>query len=265
MKKKVLLLLLTLGIVVLALCGCSSDKDNSAFEKKQAEIEQQMKDYTSNNLERYRGMSEAERNLEKEEIEKLRKSGTISEEVATMNSQMIDDWSEIESDLGKFAGFGEFNFEQAGKTYTATLTVKYENRDTHLIYVLSKKDMSVTGANVEKVYSLGEKMSKAGLNTLMGIGIVFIMLVLMSLVIYSFRVINFIQFKHEKTRKEAKENKVKESLDELETNSKSIQAAKGGKDLTDDLELVAVITAAIAAATETSTDDFVVRSIRRRR
>ena len=33
----------------------------------------------------------------------------------------------------------------------------------------------------------------------------------------------------------------------------------------DDLELVAVIAAAIAAATGTSTDDFVVRSIKRRR
>ena len=33
---------------------------------------------------------------------------------------------------------------------------------------------------------------------------------------------------------------------------------------TDDLELVAVISAAIAAATGSSTDDFVVRSIKRR-
>jgi hypothetical protein len=35
-------------------------------------------------------------------------------------------------------------------------------------------------------------------------------------------------------------------------------------DETDDLELVAVITAAIAASTGASTDDFVVRSIKRR-
>lgn len=35
-------------------------------------------------------------------------------------------------------------------------------------------------------------------------------------------------------------------------------------DETDDLELVAVITAAIAASEGTSTDDFVVRSIKRR-
>ena len=35
------------------------------------------------------------------------------------------------------------------------------------------------------------------------------------------------------------------------------------ENLTDDLELVAVITAAIAAAEETSTDGLVVRSIRR--
>ncbi|MFQ7847658.1 MAG: OadG family transporter subunit [Sellimonas intestinalis] len=37
------------------------------------------------------------------------------------------------------------------------------------------------------------------------------------------------------------------------------------EDLTDDLELAAVITAAIAASEGTSTDGFVVRSIKKRR
>ena len=42
-------------------------------------------------------------------------------------------------------------------------------------------------------------------------------------------------------------------------------ALKKMEEKKDDLELVAVIAAAIAAATGTSTDDFVVRSIKRRR
>ena len=44
----------------------------------------------------------------------------------------------------------------------------------------------------------------------------------------------------------------------------AVAQAPAGVDVTNDLELVAVITAAIAAQQGTSTDSFVVRSIRRR-
>ena len=43
-----------------------------------------------------------------------------------------------------------------------------------------------------------------------------------------------------------------------------MEAPVASEELCDDLELVAVIAAAIAAAEGTSTDSFVVRSIRRR-
>ena len=46
---------------------------------------------------------------------------------------------------------------------------------------------------------------------------------------------------------------------------KAVEQIEKMEEKKDDLELVAVIAAAIAAATGTSTDDFVVRSIKRRR
>ena len=75
-------------------------------------------------------------------------------------------------------------------------------------------------------------MEKAGLNTLLGMGTVFAVLIFISFLISLFKYIP------------------------------AIQNAFGKKK--DDLELIAVISAAIAAAEETTTDGFVVRSIKRR-
>ena len=98
-------------------------------------------------------------------------------------------------------------------------------------------------------------MSKAGLNTLMGIGIVFLMLVLMCIVIYAFNIISIIQARHE--RKKEMIEIARFEGDEDDSGDENVTS-------TDDEQLIAVIAAAIAASTGVSTDDFVVRSIRRR-
>ena len=171
-----------------------------------------------------------------------------------MNEDIIKEWHEIEGQIGKFKEYGEFEFDSAGKTYTATLNLKYENRDVRLIYVISKKDFEITGANVEIVYTLGEKMSKAGLNTVTGIVIVFLMLVLMCIIIYAFNIINYLQAKYKKKKEETKIEITTLDGDDAVTEETKV----------DDKELIAVIAAAIAASTNQSTDDFVVRSIRRK-
>ena len=64
--------------------------------------------------------------------------------------------------------------------------------------------------------------------------------------------------------------KIKEIFTKGDKNSptavleKAIAQIEGNEELVDDTELVAVITAAIAASEGTSTDSFVVRSIHRR-
>ena len=106
-------------------------------------------------------------------------------------------------------------------------------------------------------YSLGEKMSKAALNTVISISIVFAVLIVISLLINCFNIIPYL------------ENKKKEKEAALRAASKPeipvvSQVETTEEQLTDDTELVAVIAAAIAAYEGTSTDGFVVRSIRRR-
>ena len=102
-------------------------------------------------------------------------------------------------------------------------------------------------------FSLGEIMEKAGLNTILGMGTVFAVLIFISFLISLFKYIPAIQNAFGKKKDEKKEETkaaVSETVEEV--------------DETDDLELIAVISAAIAAAEETTTDGFVVRSIKRR-
>ena len=244
--------LLSLCVLAFALAGCGATKDNELLDKKTQALEMEMMSSTKD-LEKFRGLSDAQVEEYMNTIESYKKSNQITEDQAKMNEDIIKDWHEIEGELGTFKDYGEFEFNSAGKTYTATLNLQYANRDARLVYVISKKDFTVTGANIEMVYTLGEKMSKAGLNTLTGILIVFCMLIFMCIVIYAFNIIAYIQQKYSKKKEETK----------IEITS--LEGSEGEEDkAVDNKELIAVIAAAIAASTNQSTDDFVVRSIRRR-
>ncbi len=90
-------------------------------------------------------------------------------------------------------------------------------------------------------------------NTVMGISIVFSMLALISILIYCFRIIPYLT---EKLKKNTEPEPVSEPFIDIRLLVP--------EPTEDERELVAVIAAAIAASEEISTDDFVVRSIRRR-
>ena len=97
-------------------------------------------------------------------------------------------------------------------------------------------------------------MGAAVSNTIMGVSIVFFVLVSLSFLIYLFRFISVIEDKltKKKIQESVKEEKIQETLPaEEETN------------LVDDLELIAVITAAIAASEGKDPRQYIVRSIKK--
>lgn len=101
-------------------------------------------------------------------------------------------------------------------------------------------------------------MEQAAMNMVMGMGTVFIVLIFISFLISCFKYIN--RFEEKMKNKGKKEDP--EPLAAAEPAPAAVvQAAE--ENLADDLELVAVITAAIAASTGTSPSGLVVRSIRR--
>ena len=101
---------------------------------------------------------------------------------------------------------------------------------------------------------MGEKMTQAAQNTVMGVAIVFVMLVFLSFIISLMKYIPGMI-----------EAFGKKKAAPVEAKPAPVQAVPvlEEEELVDDGELVAVIAAAIAACENTSTDGFVVRSIRK--
>lgn len=105
--------------------------------------------------------------------------------------------------------------------------------------------------------TLSESMMKATMNTLLGMGTVFVVLILIIFVIQAFALIPKIQAAFAKKEEpKAKEDAVDNTIAQIIEK----------EELSDDTELVAVIAAAIAAYEgNATTDGFVVRSIRKSR
>lgn len=169
---------------------------------------------------------------------------------------LIDKWGEATAEFGSFVEFADFKIEKSGKTLTAAQTVQLDSRSVIFTCVYNSHSMELEAMTLDAVYSTGEKMSKAGMNTLMGIGTVFAVLILISLIIYAFNIIPYLQKK--------KQASIAATQPKEETVSPMVKQSVYQEQQTEDEELIAVIAAAIAAAEGTTTEGFVVRSIRRR-
>jgi hypothetical protein len=171
---------------------------------------------------------------------------------------LIQRWDETVEDYGSFVDFGDFTITKSGKTLTAAQTMQMEDRDAVLTYVYTYYSMEVEDITIDGVYTVGEKMSTALMNTLMGILVVFCVLVIISLLICCFNIFPYL----EKKRAEKAAAAAIAAAPPVDPVVTQIQTRE--EQQADNGELIAVIAAAIAAAEGTSTDGFVVRSIRRR-
>lgn len=116
--------------------------------------------------------------------------------------------------------------------------------------------------------SLGEILQKAGLNTLLGMGVVFTVLILISLLIYSMRFIpamidGLTGKKKEEPGQAADTAADTAGMPATQAAAPMPAVSAAGASPETDLALVAVITAAVAAAANVPADGIVIRSIRR--
>lgn len=171
-------------------------------------------------------------------------------------------WMDITDEFGDYKGEVEdsFTVAKSGETLTTDVTLEFEKKNVDFQVVYDYYSMEITGITLEPIYSLSEKMSKAGMNTLISITVVFAVLILISLLIACFNIFPYLEKK--KAAKKAAE--AADSVDERTEQPVISAPVSDVQAQTDDTELVAVIAAAIAASTGTSTSDFVVRSINRR-
>ena len=247
MKQKLrkILALLVLSVSVLGLTACGSANDSETIEYDSAYL-QSVSDFLIGS---WNGLSEAD----------LDTYATMDEEdpfTAEAFTTAFAGYEGSMEELGAYVSTDGYEFETKKDEVILITHLTYEQRKADLEIVFNKKSVAQS-VTVNPEYSLGEILAKAGMNTLLGMGTVFAVLILISLVIYCFNFIPNIQAKFGK-KKEEKAPAAKPAAAPA-----AAPVAAPAEPTVDEGELVAAITAAICAYTGSSSDGFVVRSIRR--
>ena len=253
MKKK----LSTLGVVMLlifSLAGCGANN------KEEVQYDQ---GYMISNVER---IIESINVMNEQDIEMFKNMPDVQLTLTMVSAglpmegpdflAMIDSWQAATDECGPLKAIEDFSFEAKKDGAEITAAASFEDREADIVVEFDEK-MNMDSLTVNAHYSTGEILEKAGLNTILGMGTVFVVLIFISFIISLFKYIPDIQEKFSKKNKPA---------EKAATPAPAIvEAPVATEESTDDEELVAAIAAAIAAYEGTSTDDFVVRSIKRRK
>lgn len=170
---------------------------------------------------------------------------------------VLESWKSVRDELGSYSSIVSQEVEREDDIVTVNTVAQFEKAKADVNLVLDLGQQVYTSMSYNVDYPMSVTMQRAGMNTLMGIGIVFLMLVFLSFVIGLFKYISKIQ--DNLTKKKAQE----EAPAAAPAAAVVPAAEAADEDFADDLELVAVISAAIAAYENTSGDSFVVRSIKK--
>ena len=233
MKKKISLLLCLMMTAIVCLTGCG--KTQTTLEYDEAMIEQET-EFLINYCQ----------NVDSDTLAQWNDQNEFSKEYQFMMSGLkftpdsfdgaVDSWQAGIKECGEYVGHGDYTFEAKDDELTVSVPAQFKDRDATIEFVFDK-DLYLESMTVSAKFSLGEIMEKAGLNTLLGMGTVFAVLILISLVISCFKIFPYLESKKKAGQTE---NAVKETVQDIPAEQQ------------DNTELIAVIAAAIAASTGTS-------------
>ena len=167
----------------------------------------------------------------------------------------LENWKAGKKDIGEVQAIKSdeaiLNVDKEG--YSVSISIVGEKRSAIVRIAYDKNMQKVNSMSINVNYNLGEKLSKAGLNTLIGMATVFIILIFIIFIIDAFKYISVFEERLAKKPGELTKEEIK-LKEEVSTQ----------ENLPEDQELVAVISAAIMAyEEENNTDDLIVRSLKK--
>lgn len=179
----------------------------------------------------------------------------------------VEEWKDATETMGAYVSMGEASLEvdTDENTVTVSIPADFEKEEGTLTFVYNyNKDydqMVPAYMTVEEQETIGGNLRSAGINTIMGVGTVFVILLFLVFVISLFIFVG----KAENVQKKETEKKAPVSPAPVQTAPAASAPAQTAATEADDIEMAIVLAAAIAAAEEegTSTDGYVVRSIRK--
>lgn len=260
MKKK-LVLLLCLITCLFAITACSSKEKAASFEYDEATVKETAKQWMDS-------WNEADFSIyDDETLDQLVTEGQMDE----ATSAIYANWREIKADIGTFVEVKETTINESEDMITVVFSATYDgtkNAVTFSVPFDSSLNVDSNAITVEEKQTVGDKMESAFINTIIGMGTVFVVLIFMSLLIAMFKIIPKIQDKMAKKQEIAEMKEVAAIDNTISQIMEQEELEEVEEELVDDGELVAVITAAIMASMtsqgeEIPADGLVVRSIKR--
>ena len=250
MKKfKKILLACILTLTVLALAACGKEK-KTLDDQEQLNLEMTAAQMAYNVI-----------SLEDEQIDMLIEQYEYEQNVPLANG--FNSWKSAKKELGEFIGFagsGNTKIESDG-SYTMTVPLEFEKRNCEFVMGLEGRALKDTGNLLGYInqltfnpeYTMGEKLSQAATNLVIGMGTVFVVLIFLAWVISLFKYVNKAEQKIEdkkKAKAAAQASNAPAAPAAPATAPAATPVVKVSPAPASDTELQAVIAAAIAAYEE---------------
>ncbi|MBQ9550628.1 MAG: OadG family protein [Lachnospiraceae bacterium] len=274
-KRPVLLVTLLFLILSMTACGGSrnvADYDADTVEKNTKNAVAVMQHAEELGISQ---LAEAE-DEELEEFEAWIKSNGLPIKGSAFKDGYLSYREAVNGDLGEVVSVADDVIITAGDdaitcdvTLTGTKTFQDGSPRTATAEIIMTKGGTITSAVINVDRTFNEKIVNAALNTVLGMGTTFCLLIFISIVIWIMgTVVQNMENKKTKARSEAENAAINAAaqIAEREEQSRKQNAAAPA----DDNALIAVISAAIAAyesertGAAVSPDTFIVRSLRRR-
>lgn len=181
----------------------------------------------------------------------------------TVMQSALNSWKSVKGDLGALVSSEAAEVEIVDDGYVARIPAVFEKRNADFSVIVDEDLANITSITISPEYTTGEKLSKAGMNTLMGMGVVFLVLIFISWLISMFKYISVFEAKM-KQKKAPAPSAAPQRFPPRAPAADPAPAAAPAEEACDDTELVSVIAAAIAASEgRESADGLIVRSIKR--
>ena len=252
---KRVLLVLSMVVSLFALSACSN-KNAAEAETMDPQTASYISQISENLLQTIAEMDEATAEESETGLLKQGEDGLASG---------LTSWIGVMKDTGAFVSVLSSDTE-----YVCVIQAQFEKRNVEFkaFYTMDPQSQNLNPVSLtfSPEYTVGENMAKAGMNTLLGMGTVFLVLIFISLIISSFKKVNEIEanVKAKKAGAEAPAAAPAPVQTAAPAAAPARTAAPAAGNAANDGELVAVITAAIAAATGVPADSVNIRSITRK-
>ncbi len=240
-------LALCMAVCLFALAGCS----------QAAETEEEIDPSVLMTLQQYLDLFST---MTEEDLQQA--LDTSAKNKDTVMQSALKSWESTMDDLGALISSETPTVENVDDGYAVRIQAQFEKRNAVFSLIVDEDLSVISSISISPEYTTGEKLSKAGMNTLMGMGIVFLVLIFISWIISMFKYIN--RFEAGMSKKEAPAAAPAPAAVPMPAAVPAPIAVPVQEEMSDDTELISVIAAAIAASEGKETaEGLVVRSIKR--